>query len=257
MLAFVHDGGFEGLLSAVFDAYSLKRFPDLLLSGKDTPPLTVTAAHTVATSREKAERVFAGLKKRLSREGSHDILLAFLSEEPGIATLLFRHIQAVFDRPAFPEGDFADATTFKIDRIARQVSRERHQLLGFARFQKTAEGLYFAVLRPKYNVLALMLPHFEARFAAQRWILYDAGRGFGFLHDQSGIRELWLDRGTLHGAQLPESLLAPDEPFFQELWRGYFDATAIKERANPELQARCLPRRYWAYITELRPCLRP
>ena len=40
------------------------------------------------------------------------------------------------------------------------------------------------------------------------------------------------------------------QTLFQDLWKSYFKAMTIKERLNPTLQRRCMPRRYWAYLTE-------
>lgn len=252
MLAFLFDGTFEGLLCCVFDAYTTKRFPALLLAHGEITPLTVTATHTVKTNRDNADRVFTGVVRRLSREGKNTLLLAYLSELPGIATLLFRYIRKVLDAPASKEGDFTDSDMLTVDQIARKVFAEHHLLLGFARFQKTAQGIYFAALRPKYNVLSLMLPHFMDRFAGHQWILYDGPRGFGFFHDAGDIKDITLDCPLAKDGALPEELLAEDEKTFQEMWNKYFAATAIRERSNPKLQARCMPRRYWPYMNETR-----
>lgn len=254
MLAFRFDNSFEGLLSAVFDAYTRKMFPELLLGPEEIPPLTAGTVHTVATSGAKADRVYTGLAKRISRIGRNSILLAFLSEEKDVPTLLFRFMRKIFDAPpsATLEGDFSDPEIMAVDQIARKVYCDYHLFLGFARFQKTAEGLYFSALAPKYNVLPLMLPHFRDRFAGQRWILYDARRHFGFLHDNGIIRDITLEGTALINGMLPGELLAEDEARFQDLWRQYFKSAAITERTNPKLQARCLPRRYWPYMTEMR-----
>lgn len=251
MLAFLCDNTFEGILSAVHDAYITRRFPDLLLCPEAVPPLTVTAAHTVVSSRNKADRVFAGLAKRLSREGKNVPLLAFLSERPDIGTLLFRYMRKIFDASRPPESDFTDNVVLAVDQLARKVYGEHHLLLGFARFQKTADGVYFSALAPKYNVLSLMVPHFRDRFALHPWIIYDARRGYGYFHDRGEIRDVSLDGGVLCDGRLPGRLLAEDEIAFQDMWQSYFATAAIAERANPELQARCLPRRYWPYLTEM------
>ena len=254
MLAFRFDNTFEGLLSAVFDAYTRKEFPEILLEPGEIPPLTVAAVHTVATSRPKADRVFAGLGKRLSREGKNTVLLAFLAEQEGVASPLFRYIRKVFDAPpgTTVESDFSDRDILFVDQTARKVYAEHQHLLGFARFQKTTEGIFFSAMSPRYNVLALLLPHFMDRFASHPWIVYDARRGFGFYHEKGTIRDMALDGGTLVDGMLPAHLLAEDEHRFQDTWRRYLQAATITERINWKLQARCLPRRFWPYMTEMR-----
>lgn len=252
MLAFRFDGTFEGLLCCVFDAYTLKRFPGVILDGEEVAPLPVAEVHEVVTNHASADRVLAGVSRRLSREGRNTLLLAYLSERPGVADLLFRYMRKVLDGPTSKEGDFTDSDMLTVDQLARKVYAEHHLLLGFARFQKTAEGLYFAALRPKYNVLALMLPHFMDRFANHPWIIYDGPRGFGYFYDEGAIKDVVLDCPLARDGALPDDFLADDEKTFQRLWKEYFTATAIVERMNPKLQARCMPRRYWPYMRETR-----
>ena len=66
MKFFVYDKSFDGLLTAVFDAYFRKTFPDDLLSEGDALPLFYDELHTVVTDEEKAGRVWRGLQKKVS-----------------------------------------------------------------------------------------------------------------------------------------------------------------------------------------------
>lgn len=252
MLAFIYDDSLEGVLSAVFDAYMMKEFPKIVVTGKEILPLTISRTHTVVTGREKADRVFAGLCKRMSREGRNVILLAYLSEAEGIGTLLFRYMRKLFDLPPGSEGDFTDPDMLAVDQIAKKVYAEHHLLLGFSRFQKTTEGVYTALLSPKYNVLSLLVPHFLKRFAIHPWILYDTKRGFGFFHDRGDIRDIYIDPAFLKGGSLSDELLAPGEKKLEEMWKDYHVTTAISSRMNPTLQTRCMPRHFWKHMTEMR-----
>ena len=206
----------------------------------------------MVTETEKAERVFRGLEKRLSRQARTDLMLAWLSEQPGSDLILFRYLRKVFDSPRPVERDYADSDVFAVRRLAEKVHGEHHLMLGFARFQKTAEGLYFAALSPKYNVLPLLLPHFADRFGDQQWILYDAARKYGAFFDGKDFRDVVLNPDSLQDGRLRDGLLAEDETLFQDLWKSYFKAMTIKERLNPALQRRCMPRRYWRHMTEKR-----
>ena len=254
MLAFRYDDTFEGLLSAVFDAYTLKVFPDIVLGSGETPPLTVAKIHEVITGRNKANRVFSGLEGRLTRVGKNTILLAFLSEEEGIAPLLFRYMCKIFDssRKEVKEADFSDKDILAVDQIARRVHCEQHLLHGFARFQKTSEGVYFAAMSPQYNVLTLLIPHFRERLSRHAWIIYDARRGFGFFHEKGIIRDVVLDGDILVDGILPTHFLDKDETTFQAMWSQCLASATIRERLNPKLQARCMPRKFWTHMTEMR-----
>lgn len=63
---YIYDKTFDGLLTAVFDAYFRKTFPDALLSEGDALPLFCDELHTVVTDEEKAGRVWRGLQKKVS-----------------------------------------------------------------------------------------------------------------------------------------------------------------------------------------------
>lgn len=64
MNVYIYDKTFDGLLTAVFDAYFRKTFPDFLLSEGDALPLFYDELHTVVTDEEKAARVWRGCRRR-------------------------------------------------------------------------------------------------------------------------------------------------------------------------------------------------
>ncbi|TXD94820.1 DUF4130 domain-containing protein [Gillisia hiemivivida] len=43
----------------------------------------------------------------------------------------------------------------------------------FVRFQLTKHKIYFATIEPDFNVLPIILQHFESRYADQKWIIYN------------------------------------------------------------------------------------
>ena len=99
MNIFIYDKTFEGLLNAIFDAYSRKTFPDLLLSEDETLPLFYDDLHIVYTDNDKAERVWNGLMKKLSRPALSCLAASWLSELPEIDLLIFRYIRKSIDSP--------------------------------------------------------------------------------------------------------------------------------------------------------------
>ena len=66
---YIYDKTFDGLLTAVFDAYFRKTFPDALLSEGDALPLFCDELHTVVTDEEKAGRVW---RLAVGASGSRD-----------------------------------------------------------------------------------------------------------------------------------------------------------------------------------------
>ena len=65
MIIFVYDKTFEGLLTTVFDAYSRRTFPDLLVTEGEPFPLFYDEAIRIYTDDRKAERVWKGLEKKI------------------------------------------------------------------------------------------------------------------------------------------------------------------------------------------------
>lgn len=252
MRVFFYDKTFEGLLCAVFDAYTLKLSPERLLGPDEVPPLMACAAHTVATQPEHAHRVLAALEKKLSSYAFSGLLYAALAEEPGAGDALFRYICKVFDTQHSLEGDLADPDVAAVARLTQTVGKEKMRIMGFARFQKTLQDVYIAVVEPQHNVVPLLLAHFQERFGDQPWILYDAGRGYGIHCADGRCREVFLDKNALWGGRLDPALQAEDEALYEKLWLEYFRAAAVTERRNPALQRRHMPARYWKHLPEKR-----
>lgn len=253
MIVFRYDHTFEGLLSALFDAYLRKRFPDQLLTPSEPLPLFCDEIYDVSTDTEKAERVWAALQRKLSRHAVASLTACWLSELPQAPFLLFRYMRKAVDAPRFAETNFADPDILAVHQLAKKVSDERHRILQFMRFQKTAEGIYFGVMEPLYNVLSLTIDHFRDRFSDQPWLIYDARRSFGYYYDGSQVEEItFTDPRQAHllTGKLDESLLDENEKLFQTLWKSYFKAICIKNRLNPRKHRKDMPVRYWKFLTE-------
>ena len=56
MVIFFYDKTFEGLLTAVFDAYNRKTFPQRLIKTGETPPLFTDEVYTVWTQKTSVLR---------------------------------------------------------------------------------------------------------------------------------------------------------------------------------------------------------
>ena len=131
------------------------------------------------------------------------------------------------------------------------MAKERERLLQFVRFQKAADGTFYAPVSPACNALPLAIGHFRDRFADQKWLIYDLKRRYGYYYDLETVTEVsFTDVDTLPGIRLDDRLMAGDEKLFQRLWKGYFDAMTIRERVNPRLQRQMMPKRYWRFLTE-------
>ncbi|NDV94544.1 DNA metabolism protein [Dysgonomonas sp. 521] len=251
MIVFFYDKTFEGLLTAVFDAYSRKVFPDKLLAEGAIAPMFMEDSYTVVTQEDRATRVWKALDSKFTKGALNMLTYVWLSEEEGSDDLLFRYIRKAIDSKIPIETNFADSDVLAMSQLARKVSHEELYLKQFVRFQKAADDIFFAPVSPRYNALPLAIGHFKDRFSDQKWVIYDIKRRYGYYYDLNTMVEMTLDNDEhLLGGKLDESLMAEDEKIFQELWKGYFKSMTIKERINPKLQRQHMPRRFWKYLTE-------
>ena len=252
MTIFVYDKTFEGLLTAVFDAYSRRSFPDLLLAEGEPFPLFYDEAVTIYTDDDKVDRVWKGLQKKISATALSVITVTWLSELPQADLLLFRYIRKAIDAPRTIELNFGDPDVLEVAKIWKKVTNERLRVMQFLRFQKAADGTFFAAVKPIYNVLPLTLSHLTDRFADQCWLIYDLQREYGYYYDLKETTEVRFEEKEAHllSGLLSEELMDADEKLFQQMWKTYFKSIAIKERLNPKLHRQHMPARFWKYMPE-------
>lgn len=251
MIIFRYDKTFEGLLTAVFDAFNRKTFPEKLLGEEDIAPLFTEESFSVISDSEKSKRVWNGLKKKLEANTMNMLTHVWLSEEAGCDELLFRYMSKAFENKQSIEMNFADDDVLQVSKLARKVNHEKHRMIEFVRFQKAADDLFFAPISPDHNCLPLIIEHFKERFVDQKWIIYDTKRNYGFYYDLKSVTEMSLDSSELFpDGKLNEELMAEDEKLFQQMWKAYYKALTIQERINPKLHRQHLPQRYWKYLTE-------
>mgnify|MGYP000782613195 FL=1 len=254
MTIFIFDNTFEGLLTSVFEAYSRRVFPDALFPEGEPLPLFHEEVFTVITEEEKAKRVWRGLQKKLSSGALSCLAQCWLAEEAETPMLLFRYIRKAVDAPRSIETNFADPDVLEFSRMWKRVDWERLRMLQFIRFQKAADGTFFAAVEPEKNALPLAIDHFKDRFADQPWLIYDIKRAYGFYYDLKEVRQVTFEEGSREGhlvtGMLDESLMDKDEKLFQQLWKTYFKAICIKERLNPRKHKQDMPVRYWKHMTE-------
>ena len=252
MRIFLYDKTFEGVLSAVFDAYFRKTFPDTLMEEGTPLPLFFDEVITIHSDPGKADRVWKALQKKLSPSALSCLTSCWLSELPDIGSLLFRYIRKAIDFPASIELNFGDPDVLEISQIWKKVDKERLRILQFLRFQKASDDTFFAAIEPLYNVLPLSIEHFKDRFADQKWLIFDLKREYGYYYDLKNVAEISFGSKEAHllSGILDDQLKHEDEKIFQQLWKEYFKSTTIKERLNPKLHRQNMPVRFWKYLTE-------
>jgi len=246
-----YDGSYEGFLTCIFSAFEEKLSINGIFTDATSQGNMFAKSMSITTDPEKAQRVISGLKRKISNESYRHLYFAFLSELKGIELLLFQYIKMVFKDEKFSSKDFGNPIILKINQISKKVSREKHRMEAFVRFQLTKDDIFYATIEPDFNVLPVILKHFESRYADQKWIIYDLKRNFGLFYNLQDCSYININfKSTEHLNSSNPSIYSASEIDFQKLWQEYFESTNIKSRKNMKLHLQHVPKRYWKYLTE-------
>lgn len=253
ILEYLYDGTFMGLLTAIFHAFSRKENPDAIIR-PNGQRLLFAKSFTVETEESLSVRVWSGIERVGGNQTCEQLYHAFLSLSHDVELLILDYIQELFFKKKPIMTDLGNSTVLKIHKLDRKVLREAQRSIMFIRFERSADGTYFAPFAPKYDVLPLVIGHFKHRFADQHWVIYDTQRDYGFHYDCIMTEQITIENPTFsrESGKLREGLEFSDEDHYQQLWREYFKSIAISERKNPTLQRNFMPKRFWKYLTEKR-----
>ena len=252
----IYDGSFDGFLSTVFYVFEYKLKEVYIQNEFENQNNLFTENITILTDKEKADRVWKGLKEKASTISTTKMYYAFLSEQLNVENILLDNIKYIFNHKEKVDTDFTQPSVLKVSQIAKNVGREKHRMEAFVRFKLTKDNIYFANIEPDFNVLPLISKHFKSRYADQKWLIYDIKRNYGLYYDLQNVEIITLDFPKEFDFTKTSSDFFADEEFqFQKLWQDYFDSTNIKERKNMKLHIRHVPKRYWKYLSEKQPKL--
>ncbi|QYJ68782.1 TIGR03915 family putative DNA repair protein [Flavobacterium litorale] len=253
MVTYVFDGSFEGLLTCIFEFYEQKPKAVQLVWQKYHQPTMLQETTTIISSESKATRVWKGLQKKLSAQWLKRFYMVHLSELPQAFQDLFYFACYIFDNPKGAESNFGNEHVMAISKIEKKIIRERHRMKAFIRFQKTADGMYYAPVEPDFNVLPLIGTFFKNRYADQKWIIYDVKRKYGLYYDLHTVTEISYEFVAAidpKKVNLPTELIDSREELASLLWKDYFNSTNIPARKNMKLHLQHVPKRYWKYLNE-------
>lgn len=252
---FIYDGSFEGLLSCVYESYRAKKTPKSIIEEQHYQCDFLDDMHHIQTNAEHSARVLTGVDARTNEKAGRIVYQMFLSELPHIEMIIFNFIAVIIckNNPHILE-NFANEYVLKASQIERMMHREIHRMHAFVRFQKAKEGIFYAAIDPDFNVLPLIGEHFVRRYADQPWVIFDTKRHYGLHYDLTNASFVTLDHPifNISTGDLNPEVVDDAEKHYQALWKNYFHSVNIKERKNPKLHLRHVPKRYWKYLVEKR-----
>lgn len=250
MTTLIYDGSFDGLFTAVFEVFEY-HYKDVEITGREKffQENIFAEIHEVITQTDKSDRVLKKLEQHIGKQGIHQLLKVFLSDDPESEILILSAVKQSIQHPGENIlGNFADPDILKISKICKSVDRERHRMTAFVRFEKMKDGIFFAKIDPDFNVLPLIRKHFENRYQDQKWMIYDLRRNYGILYDLENCDFFYPEKKPDFNQY--QQKFHDEEKNYQTLWQRYFTKTNIEERKNLKLHIQHVPKRYWKYLTE-------
>jgi probable DNA metabolism protein len=258
MLTYIYDGSLEGLLTTLAATVGHNEEIQAITRQQNFQPDLFSEVREITTDQATAAAFLEQLRDRFSHRNLVTLGKCFLAETPGIAMTIRDYIRLLLTRGEPIARNPANETVAKINRVRDQVSYEVLRLQGFIRFRQLATKEYYAAIEPDHNVLRLLAPLFVARFADQQWLIHDLKRQTGIYYDGAVCR--FLPKITITADLIAASRpwtsnwnkkgFNPMEDNYQFIWNQYFQAIAIAERTNPQLQRKNMPKRYWNHLVE-------
>lgn len=238
------ENSFEGILTAVFEAFRLHEDPEILVQGGMQQLSLEGGERIILTDAGKAERVYRGIERKISPDALQQMYAAWLGEVPDVPGLILYAVRSgLRDGPRVME-QLQDPALFRLNDRYRRVMKEVHFFLGALRFIRTKSGLYHAGYEPDGNITGLVAPHFAERLSDQPFLIHDLRRNLCAVYDGNEVILAAAPPGLEKGA-------VDAEEDFERLWQRYFKAIAIESRINPKLQRGFLPKRYWRHLPEM------
>ena len=252
MNLFIYDQTFEGLLTAISDAFTMALVPDKIVSIKSFQDDLFATKYEIETDFEKFEILWEQILSKTNEQNCQRIFKAYLSEVQDIELILYNYIKLIIETPHNVELDFSNDSVVKINNLQKKVGREAHRVMMFVRFQKTVDDIFYASFEPKYNVIPLTISHFKNRFADQRWVLFDTRRKYGYYYDLENVTEVTIGKQKIdyNSGKVNDDVLHVSEKLFQKLWKVYYESINIKERKNTKVHMQFLPKRFWKLLPE-------
>lgn len=232
----------QGLFCALFESFTLKEKPIAVYS-KAFQPYFDCRVKQIDISLPNAERVRKGIIKSGGISLLNDALYVLRSDDELKETIVFNVLYKCLSARKNMLDNFSDPDILAFYDLKSKIANEAHLMLGFLRFSKTQNQIYYAEFRPSNDVLELICPHFKRRFKNEKFIIHDTKRN---LMGAYNGKELIIFKSdypiTIH--------LDKEEIEFQNLWKNYFNSVNISGRKNLKQQDNYLPRRYRADMVE-------
>lgn len=239
MTTFIIENSYNGILSAIFYSYLNKIKPDNVVSFHHQIGFYEKFI-SVPTNIENANRVDNKLQSILSPLNYKYLINAVRSNNENKHFIIFNYVRRIIDAKRDISNNFSNEDIFLYNRLVSPIFLEAHRFLGFIRFQKTKDGIYYSAFKPDNDIAELILPHFIKRYKTMPFILHD------LKHDKIiGYND---GRYKIVEEKMPKLKISNDD--ISKLFKKYYQTIYIPERKNLKQMLNYMPKRYHAFIVE-------
>ncbi len=244
-LIYTYDGSFDGVLSAVHNAYYSRENPKAIVCENECQQELFCDIKMIETDAAKAKAVRDATEKKISPNALFNIYRVHLSNDINRATMIFNYLKIGFKMGARVDMFMSNEWVMNVKRTAQRVSNEACRMREFVRFSEMENGVLFAKIEPDNNVLAMICPHFADRLASLPWVICDKKRSIAAIYDTKkwAICEFETNKAVSK---------ADGEERYQQLWKKFYDTIAIESRKNERQRMQCMPKKYWKNMTEFK-----
>lgn len=178
-------------------------------------------------------------------------------QDPSMPDILHHYVRCgfAFGKKIGTHG--SDPAIAEAETLATSTASEAEHLRQFVRFSRLADGSFFALFRPKADVVPLSAGYFKRRMGEERFCLLDPVHGSAALYGDHHLGIMKLDPHEAEHLASQITLLAQDELYVRALWKGFYDAVTLPNRTETyrgyDLRQQFMPQRLWTYLPELDP----
>ncbi len=237
MNVYFYDGSFEGFLSLIYCSYYEKKPASKIIKCKKEINL-LDEIIDINTDILQAKKVQLSLEKKFEIKNYNKIFHTFLCDNRDFEKALYDFIVLGFKNQKNLQ-NITHPSIYYIEQLNLEYFRYVHKMYGFIRFEELEDGVFYAKIEGKFNILPFLGKHFTKRLDGCDFIIHDIRRDLAYLNGK-----------ILQVADFEIPKFSKDEEKFQKLWKLFFKKTAINERKNLKLQQNFVPLLYRKYMTE-------
>lgn len=144
-------------------------------------------------------------------------------------------------------GNLTNPYVQKVFELSRSAGNEIMRMKEILRFRELENGILFAKIGPKCNVLSFIAPHFADRLPLENFVIYDHLRHLFVVHP---AKQDWFIVTGEHSDKEITERFSEKEKEYEALFTHFCHTIAIRERKNLNLQRQMLPLRFRDYMVE-------